>query len=320
MGAIGNLYNSIYNGLGLIAVPLLSQLHDFLAHAGIESWGLTIILFTVVVKLVFWPLTIQQIRASRAMQEIQPKLNELKKIHGKDREKMMQEQMRLYKEHSVNPAAGCLPLLIQFPIWIALYGGLRILADQHQLSGGFLWIHSLAQPEGVPYILAILTAGSQWVVQRMLQTQTADPQQKQMQQMMQFMPLMYLFFSVSVPAGLVLYWVVSNVFTMIQQSFYTGWDSVFFWRPAPAVAAAARPRRVRTPVESVEAADGIVEEPVELSERTANDTVNSTPTTPSTPSTPNGMANGTVNGKVKAGAFPSGSSGSAPRRGKKRRK
>jgi YidC/Oxa1 family membrane protein insertase len=166
LGAIGGLYNSVYQGLGEIMKPLLLELHTLLGMAGIANWGLTIIVFTLLVKLIFWPLTVQQIRASRAMQDLQPKLNDLKKMYGKDREKLMQEQMRLYKENSVNPTAGCLPLLIQFPIWIGLYGALNLLKTDGLLAGGFLWIPSLAQPEPFPHALAILTAASQWVVQR----------------------------------------------------------------------------------------------------------------------------------------------------------
>src|SRR5437879_3513952 len=148
-------------------VAALVFLYNQLASIGLPSWGLTIILFTLAIRLVFWPLTIKQLKSSRAMQALQPQLNELKKVHGKDKEKLMQEQMRLYRENSINPAAGCLPMLIQLPIWIGLYTARCSL--QTQMSGGFLWIHSLANPEGIPYILAILTAGSQFVVQRMMQ-------------------------------------------------------------------------------------------------------------------------------------------------------
>lgn len=304
MAAIGALYNGVYHGLGEIMVPLLVQLHAILAMVGIENWGLTIIVFTLAVKFIFWPLTVKQIRASRAMQDLQPKLNELKKMYGKDREKLMQEQMKLYKENSVNPTAGCLPLLIQFPIWIGLYGALDLLQKQGLLAGGFLWIPSLAQAEPFPHVLAILTAGSQWAVQRMMATQVSDPQQKQMQQMMQFMPLMYLFFSLNVSAGLVLYWVVSNVFTMIQQSFYTGWDGVMFWksfRKAPAPAAVSRSRRSPSIVS-----------PTSDNGRS---------------SAPNGTANGTAHGIVAAESAPlnqapstSPNGSSTPRRAKKRRK
>jgi YidC/Oxa1 family membrane protein insertase len=231
-----------------IAIPmesLLVGLNHFLGGIGLANWGLTIIVFTLLVKVVFWPLSVQQLRASRAMQALQPQLNELKKKHGKDKEMLMQEQMRLYRENRVNPMAGCLPMLIQFPIWIGLYQALFLLQQQGQLSGGFLWISSLARPEGIPFVLALLTAGSQFIVQRMMAVRSTDPQQQSMNQAMQFMPLMYLVFAYSMPAGLVLYWVASNVFTMVQQSFYTGWSQVWpLWGATTSTAGggAARPR------------------------------------------------------------------------------
>jgi YidC/Oxa1 family membrane protein insertase len=223
---------------------LLVDLYHLLGTVGIANWGLTIIVFTLIVKLIFWPLSVQQIRASKAMQSLQPQLNELKKKHGKDKELLMQEQMRLYKENRVNPMAGCLPMLIQFPIWIGLYQALFLL--QPQLTGGFLWISSLAKPEGAPYILALLTAGSQFIVQRMIAVRSSDPQQQSMNQAMQFMPLMYLVFAYSMPAGLVLYWVASNVFTLIQQSFYTGWSQVWPFGASSSAAATATGSSVRT--------------------------------------------------------------------------
>lgn len=242
MGAIGDLYNAMRDALAAPMQVALVFLYQHLAALGIPSWGLTIILFTILVKLIFWPLTIQQFRSSKAMQALQPQLNELKKLHGKDKEKLMQEQMRLYRENRVNPMAGCLPMLIQLPIWIGLYQALYDLFGKNILQGGFLWVANLAQPEPFPYLLAILTGLSQLVVQRMMQVPTTDPQQQTMNQAMQFMPIMYIFISFKMPAGLVLYWVASNVFTMIQQSFFYGWGSVL---PAGLLAAgtsaAARP-------------------------------------------------------------------------------
>jgi YidC/Oxa1 family membrane protein insertase len=240
---IGGLYNALRDDLAAPLQALLVIMYHALAGVGIPSWGLTIVLFTVLVKLVFWPLTVQQIKASRAMQSLQPQLSELKKQHGKDKEKLMAAQMELYKQNRVNPMAGCLPMLIQFPIWIGLYQALYSLAGTADFAGGFLWIPSLALPEGFPYLLAILTAGSQFIVQRMMQVNTTDPQQKSMNQAMQFMPIMYLFISYRMPAGLVLYWVASNVFTLIQQSFYWGWRSAIPWRTAPAAALVSRSRR-----------------------------------------------------------------------------
>jgi len=191
--------------------------------------GLTIIAFTFVLRVLVIPLYMQQLRSTKAMQSLQPKIQELQRKHGKDREKLMQEQMKLYREHGVNPMAGCLPMLIQMPIWIGLYSAL-LKINQHpetypQFQEAFLWIPNLALHDPI-YILPILTVATQWVVTKMMMTPSADPQQQQMNQIMQFMPLMFGFFALTVPAGLVLYWVVSNVFTMVQQYFVMGWGGL----------------------------------------------------------------------------------------------
>jgi YidC/Oxa1 family membrane protein insertase len=300
--AIGALYTAMRNALAGPMLSLLLILFHAMAGMGISSWGLTIIVFTVLVKLVFWPLTVQQLRASKAMQSLQPQLNELKKQHGKDREKLMQAQMELYKQNRVNPMAGCLPMLIQFPIWIGLYQALYLLqANQADFASRFLWIPSLAQPDPL-FILGILTAASQFIVQRMLQVNNTDPQQKQMNQMMQFMPLMYLFISYKMPAGLVLYWVASNLFTLIQQSFYTGWSGVLPARFLPAaVVPAARGRREPTAAPAATAAVPLV--------TTNGAAVSSSPA--------NGGRSASGSPAISANGA---SGGSAPRRVKKRRK
>ncbi len=228
------------DSLGLLWNGLIGALAEALKFFTLELWGnygLAIIVFTLVIKFIMLPLTVQQIRSSKAMMELQPQLQALQKKYGKDREKLMQEQMALYKENKVNPAAGCLPLLIQMPIWFALYSALRLLAAPatgfEPATHGFLWIPNLALPEGTPWsnpvglpILAVATGVTQWVVQRMMAPRSSDPQQQMMNQMMQFMPLMFVWFALSVPAGLVLYWVTSNLFQFAQQYFTTGWGSL----------------------------------------------------------------------------------------------
>jgi YidC/Oxa1 family membrane protein insertase len=261
---IGALYNGFRDTLAGPLTMLLTLLYGQLASVGLPSWGLTIVVFTVLVKLVFWPLTRQQLRASKAMQALQPQLSDLKKLHGKDKEKLMQEQMRLYKENRVNPMAGCLPMLIQMPIWIGLYQALFKLAETPGFANSqFLWIASLAAPEGFPFLLAILTAASQFIVQRMMQVNATDPQQKSMNQAMQFMPIMYLFISYRMPAGLVLYWVASNAFTMIQQSFYTGWKGVIPAGLIPGVGT-----KVPVIIENRPRRDAVVVAPPQLSSAT----------------------------------------------------
>jgi len=230
-----------------VFVAALVGLYNQLAAVGIASWGVAIIVFTIVVKTLTLPLTLKSMRSMKRMQTVQPQLQQLQKQHKNDKEKLMQEQMRIYKEHGVNPVAGCLPMIVQMPVWLALYGALSHLAHEvekfPEFAQPFLWIPNLGQPEfhmqNFPYalpILAILTAVTQWMTTRMSMQTTQDPQQQTMNQMMQFMPIMFLFFSLNVPAGLVLYWVTSNIYQMVQQYFLTGWGQL---RP-PAVLTGSR--------------------------------------------------------------------------------
>lgn len=240
--------------IGLISGSL-TTFADLIAGLGVpQAFGLAIILFTLVIKLVTLPLTLQQLRASKAMQEMQPELQKLQKKYKGDREKMSQAQMQLYKEAGVNPLGGCLPMLVQFPVWIALYRALFNLAEQGVLNEGFLWIPSLAEPRDLSWIwplpttpegwataaaflvLPVLTVVSQLIVQQMMTPANPDPQQASMNQMMKFMPLMFGFFAMQVPQGLALYWVTSNLFSLIQQYFITGWGGL---KPASAVAGAS---------------------------------------------------------------------------------
>jgi len=243
--------------IGVIATAL-TTFADLIGGFGIPySWGWAIILFTLVIKLLTMPLTLQQLRASKAMQALQPEIQKLQKKHKGDREKMSQAQMELYKEAGVNPLGGCLPMLVQLPIWFALYRALFQLAEQGLLDEGFFWVPSLAGPVNeyaglswlwplppavgwvvaIAYlILPVLTIVSQIIVQKMTVTPTPDPQQASMNQMMLLMPFMFGFFALQVPQGLVLYWVTSNIFSLIQQYFITGWGGL---RPAPTTAAGA---------------------------------------------------------------------------------
>jgi YidC/Oxa1 family membrane protein insertase len=230
--------------VGLIA-GALTTFAAVIDGAGIPySFGFAIILFTLVIKLVTLPLTFQQLRASKAMQQLQPELQELQKKYKGDREKLAQAQMEKYKEAGVNPLGGCLPTLVQLPVWFALYRALFNLASQGVLNEGFLWIPSLAEPKDLSWIwplpqsleawmiaarllvLPILTVVSQIVVQKMMTPTNPDPQQASMNQMMMFMPIMFGFFAMQVPQGLALYWVTSNIFSLIQQYFVSGWGGL----------------------------------------------------------------------------------------------
>lgn len=208
-------------------------------HGLVGSYGVAIIVFTLLVRLLTLPLTLKQIRSSRAMQELQPKIKEIQRKYKDDKERQTQEMMQLYREAGVNPASGCLPILIQMPIWFALYRALFIMADQGILKEGWLWIPSLAEPRNLEWltnwanwgpetiaylILPILTVVTQLIVQRMIaptmsSSSADDPSAAVMNQMNTIMPLMFGFFALQVPSGLVLYWVTSNVFQIVQQYF-----------------------------------------------------------------------------------------------------
>lgn len=212
-------------------------------------FGFAIILFTLTVRLITFPLNVQQIKSSKAMQALQPQLKELQEKHKDDKEKLAQEQMRLYREAGVNPLGGCLPMLVQMPIWIALYRALFRLSYEGVLTNeGFFWIPSLAGPvssygeglswlypfvDGVPplgwsqtiayLVLPVLLVVSQLYMQQMMSptggSSSDDPQQATMMSMMKFMPLMFGYFALIVPSGLTLYWFTSNILAMAQQYF-----------------------------------------------------------------------------------------------------
>lgn len=205
------------------------------------AFGFAIILFTVLVRGATFPLNMQQIKSSKAMQELQPKLKELQEKYKGDREKLAQEQMKLYKDHGVNPLGGCLPMLVQMPIWLALYRALIQLSSQGLLTEGFFWIPSLSGPVstwggglswlwplppsiGWPSALAylvmpVLLVISQLYMQNLMTPPSTDPQQAQVQSIMKFMPLMFGYFALIVPSGLTLYWFTSNVLGVAQHYF-----------------------------------------------------------------------------------------------------
>jgi YidC/Oxa1 family membrane protein insertase len=224
------------------AIPIWDQYVDFIKWsldelAGIfSSAGLAIIGFTIIIKTILLPLTIKSTRSSKNMQELQPKIKELQKKFGKDRQKLSQETMALYQAYGVNPMAGCLPMLIQIPIFFGLYRGI----DNLSRSGtgawdtGFMWLDSLHSAD--PYkILPILAGVLQFVQSRMMrpanQGKITDPQQAIMNQMMNFMPLMVVFFGWQFASGPVIYWVAQSAYSVVQQWFITGWGSLKDWFP-----------------------------------------------------------------------------------------
>jgi YidC/Oxa1 family membrane protein insertase len=221
-------------------VDLLEKSLDFLART-LNSAGLAVIVFTIIVKTIMLPLTIKATRSSRAMQELQPMIKELQKKHKNDRQKVSQETMKLYGQYGVNPMAGCLPILIQMPIFFGLYRAILHLSNgdagfaiSDYWAGGFLWLDSLADPD--PYfILPILAGVFQFVQTRMMrpagQGAISDPQQKMMNQIMNFLPITVVIFGWGFASGPVLYWVTQSLYSVVQQWLITGWGALLDWFP-----------------------------------------------------------------------------------------
>src|SRR5436190_2570721 len=207
--------------------PIQQALLELTRITGNAGWA--IILFTLGIRTLLLPLGIQQARSQRNMAKLQPQLREIQKKFAGDRAKQSQEQMRLYRETGINPAAGCLPLFLQFPIWFALYAALNQLANHPEeypdFQAAFLWLPSLAQHDPI-YILPVLTGATQWVVQRMSTMPVADPQQQSMNRALEFMPIMFVFFALNFPSGLAVYWVTSNIYSFVQQYFLVGWGNL----------------------------------------------------------------------------------------------
>lgn len=222
----------------------------------LNNFGLAIITLTIIVRVVTLPLTTKQLRATRAMQALQPKISELQKKYARDKSRLAQEQMRMYKESGVSPAGCMLPMLVQMPIWIALFQSIiRVLAvvpedflslSQHlysswsavfslvPLESNFLWL-DLAVPDGI-YLLPILVGGTMWLQQKMVTPTTADAkQQAQSRMMLWMMPIMFAFLTLQFPSGLALYWVVSNVVGIAVQYKITGWGGLVSAAPGKPV-------------------------------------------------------------------------------------
>lgn len=206
------------------------------------SGGLAIILMTLIIKSILLPLSLQQTRSMKAMQAIQPEIAALRK-KIKDKEKLTQETMALYKERGVNPASGCLPMVPTMVVLIGLYGALTGLANCDPTNNlaaeqctpfrePFLWVPELDKPDAfhipglgfaLPGILPVAMAISQFFSSKMMSMPSQDPQQQMMNRTMTvMMPAMMLFWGITFPAGLVLYWFVSNVYEMVRLYFTMG--------------------------------------------------------------------------------------------------
>ncbi|MFC3851592.1 membrane protein insertase YidC [Salinispirillum marinum] len=203
-----------YGWLWWAAQPLF-QLMTFI-HGFAGNWGLTIILLTLTVKIIFSPLSAASYRSMARMRKFAPKLAKLKDMYGDDRQKIAQETMKLYKKEKINPLGGCLPMLVQMPVFIALYW---VFMESVELrhSPFIFWLTDLSTRD--PYFILPLLFGASMFIQMQLGTQPTDPTQ---QKVMKFMPIIFTAMFLLFPSGLVLYWVVNNTLSISQQQ-YINW-------------------------------------------------------------------------------------------------
>lgn len=189
----------------------------------VNNYGWSIVIFTIFVKLLLLPLTLKQTQSMKKMQALNPKIKELQKKYAKDKQKLNEKTMELYKKENANPASGCFPLLIQFPVLIALFQVLRkpevyVFTPEAYANAikNFLWLPNLSQPDPY-YILPVLAAATTYYQTKMTNTQNAqNPTQNTMTIVM---PLMIGWFALKFPSGLALYWVLSNIFQIVQQYY-----------------------------------------------------------------------------------------------------
>ncbi len=206
---------------GFIAMPFLYVLH--FSHQFTASYGIDIILLTILIKILMAPLTHKSFVSMKQMQKLQPQMERIKEKYSKDREKLNKEIMDLYRRNGVNPLGGCLPMLAQFPVFIGLYNALSTPIELRHAP--FLWIKDLSRPdwESLPFTLGdwhlgvpVLTIlmGASMFIQQWMTPAVGDPNQRKL---MLMMPLMFTFMFVTFPAGLTIYWLVNNILSIGQQ-------------------------------------------------------------------------------------------------------
>jgi len=226
LGVLNDAGNNLNKALNfgwfdVIARPMLYLLNWF--YAVVHNYGIAIILVTVLLKAIFWPITQKGLKSMKNMQKLQPKVVKLKEKYKDDPTRMNQEMMNLYKTYKVNPLGGCLPMVLQIPVFFALY---KVLLQSIELRHApfMLWINDLSAPDrlylgfDLPYlgglpVLTLLMGASMFLQQKMTPT-TADPTQ---QRIMMFLPLIFTVMFVNFASGLVLYWFVNNLLSILQQ-------------------------------------------------------------------------------------------------------
>jgi YidC/Oxa1 family membrane protein insertase len=202
-------YGPVTRYFAFFAQILMRLMRWFQGFVG--NWGIAIVLLTVTVKLVLLPLTLKSLQSMNEMRKLQPEMEKLRAKYKDDKEQLNQAVMKLYQEHKVNPLGGCLPLLLQMPVFFALWGALQTSVELYREP--FLWIHDLSLHDPI-YVLPLVMGGSMFLMQK-LSPQPADSTQAKM--LLWFMPIFFTFIMFQLPAGLALYSLVNNVLSIVQQ-------------------------------------------------------------------------------------------------------
>jgi len=199
-----------YGWFTFISKPLFKVLEWFYDLVG--NWGWAIVLVTLLIKLILFPLSYKGMMSMQKLKELAPKMKEIKEKYSKDPQKMNAQMMEMYKKNGANPMGGCLPLLLQIPIFFAIY---RVLLNAVELQGAewILWITDLSLKDPW-FVLPVLMGASMWYQQKITPNSMTDPMQ---QKIFQWLPVVMTLFFITFPAGLVLYWLVNNIFTILQQ-------------------------------------------------------------------------------------------------------
>lgn len=202
-----------YGFLWWLAQPLFSGLTLF--HSLVNNWGYAIILLTILVKMLLYPLSAASFRSMAKMRKLQPEMARLKERFGDDKQKFSQAMMEMYKKEGANPLGGCLPILLQMPVFLALYWTLMESVELRQ-APFLLWIDDLSVMD--PYFVLPILMGISMYLTQMMQPEPPDPIQAKV---FKFLPIMMTFFFLWFPAGLVLYWLINNILSVLQQLYVT---------------------------------------------------------------------------------------------------
>lgn len=219
---LGQIFETILVGPMKMFIGLF---YEFTQLIGLPNYGLAIILFTIVLKILLYPLTVKQIRGMKKMQDLQPKMKAIQDKYKDNKELLQQKMMEFYKENNFNPLAGCLPLLAQMPILIAIFYAIREF--EYLVTPAFLYLENIANPDPF-YVLPVISAVTTWITTK--QSQAGSPSSEgaaaqQQKIMLWFMPAFIGYISLSFPAGLVLYWSMNNIIQIAQQGWLMRQDN-----------------------------------------------------------------------------------------------